>query len=510
MTATPLYETPVPPEDVARGDGTKVEGFIETYCHLVKDGWAAPAGTKIKLRPWMREELGCVYARRRRDGRYRHREALLGRPRKNAKSAEGSPIALYGLLFAGYGAEIYSCAGGDKDQAKIVFGVAKSMVEMDDQLSDLINCYKDTLEFKETGSIYKALSSESFTKEGLNPSVVVYDELHAAPTDELYNVMSQGFGARRDPLLISITTAGVMFDQTGRDSICYRRYQYGVKICKGEIEDKTFYMRWYGAPQNANYKDPAVHEAANPGYGDFLDPEDFTAVLGRVHEAEFRTKRLNQWVAAAQAWLPDGAWSACWSDGELVVPGKGLVLGFDGSKNGDTTALVGVTVEPEPQVVVFGCWERPDNAPEDWKVPRAQVKDKIREICRTYQVREIAWDEFLWLDAFDELADEGLPCVVFPQHLSRTGPATQRFYEMVTTRKLRQFGDPRLARHIANCQLKIDARGARLQKDARNSPRKIDLAAAAVMALDRAGFWLSEPGPDTFNGVPVKDIRFVW
>jgi phage terminase large subunit-like protein len=90
------------------------------------------------------------------------------------------------------------------------------------------------------------------------------------------------------------------------------------------------------------------------------------------------------------------------------------------------------------------------------------------------------------------------------------GPATQRFYEMVTTGKLRHDGDPRLARHLDNAQLKVDSRGNRLQKDARNSPRKIDLAVAAVMAVDRAGFWLTEPGPETFNGVPVKDIRFVW
>jgi phage terminase large subunit-like protein len=160
--------------------------------------------------------------------------------------------------------------------------------------------------------------------------------------------------------------------------------------------------------------------------------------------------------------------------------------------------------------MVIGLWEKPDNAPPDWRVPRAEVKDAIRQAAREYRVREIAWDEFLWLDAAEELVDEGIEVVAFPQTLTRMGPATQRFYELVMTRKIRHSGDPRLARHLDNAQIKTDSRGSRLQKDARNSPRKIDLAVAAVMATDRAAFWLSEPGPDTIDGVPVEDVRFVW
>jgi phage terminase large subunit-like protein len=366
------------------------------------------------------------------------------------------------------------------------------MVELDPDLSGMIKVYRDALEYSERGSIYKVLSSEAFTKEGLNPSVVVYDELHAAPTDELYNVMVQAFGARKDPLLIIITTAGVKSDQTGGDSICYRRYQYGEKIVSGEIEDDTFFMCWYGAPKGADHKDPMVWEKSNPGYGDLIDPEDFSSVVKKVHENEFRTKRLNQWVSQAKAWLPAGAWESCRdSDRPFVQPRKGVVLGFDGSKSGDCTALVAVTVEAEPKIKVVGLWEKPDGV-KNWRVPRGTVKDAIRQACRDYRVREIAWDEFLWLDAAEDLEDEGLPVVVFPQTLGRMGPATQRFYEMVTNQKLVHDGDARLTRHLENAQLKTDSRGSRLMKDARESPRKIDLAVASVMAVDRAGYWLTQ------------------
>jgi phage terminase large subunit-like protein len=466
----------------------------------------------------MKDLYGKVYSRRD-DGRYRHREALIGLPRKNSKSANGSSMGLYGLLFSGQGAEVYSCAA-DKEQARIVFGVAKRMVEMDPDLSEMITPYRDALVVESTGSVYKVLSSEAFSKEGLNPSVVIYDELHAAPNPELYQVMSLGSGTRRDPLLIAITTAGVKYDTTGFESVCYTRYQYGQQVASGEVVDPFFYMCWYGASETRvnelGWKSLELAEESNPGYGDFLDPDDFLAAQGRVGENEYKTKRLNMWVDAVHAWLPAGAWAACRTDAELTEPGKGVVLGFDGSISGDSTALVAVSISANPWVKVVGSWEKPgDLRNEDWRVDRAAVKDAIRQACRDYRVREIAADRYEWVDALEELEAEGLPVVEFPQTLTRMAPATQRFYESVTTKRIRHNGDPRLARHLENAQLKTDSRGSRLSKDARNSPRKIDLAVAAVMALDRADFWLNEAGPGEWvdsNGTKhrIEDIGFVW
>jgi phage terminase large subunit-like protein len=532
MTAVPLFLTPVPLEDIARGDGRHVaefiegtpgEGYQDGFCRITKESVGGHYGDLIRVRPWQHETTGMVYARTA-NGRLRHREALIGLPRKNGKSALGSSYGLHGLVMGPEGGEVYSCAA-DKDQARIVFNVAKKMVQLDPELDGeqggIIKVYRDALEYVETGSIYKVLSSEAFTKEGLNPTCVVYDELHAAPTDELYDVMVNAFGARVDPLLIIITTAGVKTDQENRDSICYRRYQYGVRVAQGEIDDPTFFMCWYGAPKNADYRDPAVWEAANPGYGDLIDPQDFVSVIGKVDENTFRTKRLNQWVSSVQAWLPGGAWDNCRNPDRTFVPGaRGIVLGFDGSKNGDTTALVAVTVDSNPVVKVLGLWDRPEDSPE-WKVPRGEVKDAIRQACHDFNVREIAWDEWLWEDAAEELEEEGLPVVAFQQTMSAMGPATQRFYEMVINGKIEHDGDPRLARHLENAQLKTETRGARLIKDAKKSPRKIDLAVASVMALDRAAWWLTQPvdtepmykwkdSAGTEHSRPVREIDFVW
>jgi hypothetical protein len=222
------------------------------------------------------------------------------------------------------------------------------------------------------------------------------------------------------------------------------------------------------------------------------------------------TKRLDQWVSAARAWLPQGAWNACRTDRDFTPGKRGVVLGFDGSQNGDTTALVAVTITADPQVIVLGLWEKPQDAEDEWRVPRGEVKDRIRQACHDYHVREVAADEYIWQDSLEELEAEGIPIVVFPQTLTRMAPATQRMYEYVANQAISHDGNPALARHFDNCVLKTDSRGSRLIKDAKGSPRKIDLAVATVMAVDRAGFWLNEPLEGTIDGRLISDIQFVW
>src|ERR1700744_5499988 len=277
MASPPRVLTPVTPTQVAKGEGTKLCEFIESFCTVTKDSMGGKAGEPIVLRPWQRNVLGMAFAHSVK-GKRKHRQAMIGLPRKNGKSAIGSGIGLYGLLMSGQGAEVYSCAA-DKDQAKIVFGVAKEMVSNSPDLSDVIKVYRDVLEVPSTSSVYRAVSSEAYTKEGLNPSMVIYDELHAAPTDELYNVMQLAMGARRNPLLVAITTAGVKSDRDGGDSICYRQYQYGEKVASKEIEDSSFFLAWWGADESDDYKDPKIWAKANPGYDDLIDPDDLASVV---------------------------------------------------------------------------------------------------------------------------------------------------------------------------------------------------------------------------------------
>jgi len=424
----------------------------------------------------------------------RHRQALVGLARKNGKSADGAVLGLGGLVLGPQGGEVYSCAA-DKEQARIVFGTARRMVELDPELSGLLKLYRDVIEYVATGSIYRVLSAEAFTKEGLNPHLVLFDEVHAQPNRELWDVMALAMGARREPLMVGITTAGVRSDSSGQDSLCYGMYQYGKRVASGEVDDPAFFMAWWepGDP-SADHRLDATWLEANPGFDDLVAAEDFSSAVLRTPEAEFRTKRCNQWVATAEAWLPAGAWEACEEDAP-IPSGAEVVLGFDGSFSNDSTALVVVSAGERPHVDVVECWERPATAGDDWRVPIVGVEDAIRAACRRWQVREIVCDPFRWARTYQVLEDEGLPVVEFPQSPQRMVPATQRFYEAVLNKTISHSGDPRLARHLANCVLRVDQRGSRLAKDSKNSPRKIDLAVASVMALDRASQAVEQPQP---------------
>lgn len=466
--------------------------MIQAYLRLTK---GPQAGQLVTLRMWQGDLIGDML-RLDADGLRVYWTYLVLLSRKNSKSLMGGGLAIDGLLDEP-GAEVYSCAA-DKDQAKIIFAEVRKAVEaspdLDAKQGGLFKVYRDTIEYPATQSIYKALSAEAFTKEGLNPSRVLFDELHAQPNWDLWNVMNQGSDTRAAPLIVGISTFGVMTDSTGATSVCKAQHEYVEKLMSGELEDPHYGARVYATNSRRrgfDYRDTKYWGDANPAAGDFLFLDKMQAACRKMPEADFKTKRLNIWVQSATPWLPDGAWENCKDRDRTIEDHARVVLSFDGSRSGDCTGITATSVEARPQINVVELWEKPLGA-RDWKVPRAEVKDKLREACRRWNVAEIAWDEYLWLDAAEELEEEGLPIVVFPQTIQRMGPATQRFYEVVIDQGISHDGDPRLARHIGNAVLKRDARGARITKPKPDSPLKIDLGVCAVMGVDRAAWHLRQ------------------
>ena len=489
MASEPRWLTKVSESDRARGDGDQAIDFIESLCRVTKDSIAAPTGDLLIMRDWQKELMRGLLARRD-DGRLKHRQGLILMPRKNGKSAMLSSLTLY-LTFCGpVGGESYAVASS-KDQARIVFNDCKRMIQMDSELSNAVKIYRDAIEVLDNGSILRVLAAEAPQLEGLNPTAVCYDEVHTAPNRELWDVLALAMGSRIDPLMVGISTAGVKSDTSGRDSLCYSMYQYGKQVVSGEIEDDSFFFAgWEPHKEKIDYRDPDVWAQANPGFGDINDPEDFAASVLRTPEAEFKTKRLNVWTSNAEAWLPQGAWDRCESS-RGIDDGSDVVLAFDGSFNGDCTAIVAISVGDVPHIEVVRCWEKPDGEGADWQVPILDVEDEIRSAATRYQVKEIACDPYRWARTFQVLEDEGLPVVVFPQSSARMTPATVRFYEAVSNKSLTHSGDAMLARHVSNATLRVDSRGSRLAKEAKNSTRRIDLAVAAVMGLERAAWWTS-------------------
>jgi phage terminase large subunit-like protein len=483
----PRWITPVDLADRKRGDGSLYAEFAEAVCRVTKDSVAAPAGELLHLRDWQKELLNYALARRP-DGRMKHRVALIGMARKNGKSALAASMGLSALTLGGNGSEIYSCAA-DRDQARIVFGTAKRMVELDPELSSMFTLYRDVIEYKDKGSVYRALSAEAYTKEGLNPSpIVIFDEVHAQPNRELWDVMSLAGGARSDSLLLGITTAGVKTQANGQDSLAYSLYQYGQKLVKGELVDPSFFFAWWEPNQpEADHRDKKLWIESNPGFGDIVDAEDFESAVLRTPEAEFRTKRTNCFVSTATAWLPTGSWEALMDTERTPEQGEDVILAFDGAFSNDSTALIAWLLGGEkPHLMVVGIWERPDDAEQGWHVPVAEVEQTIIDTFRNsnFQTKEIVFDPARWQRTFMVLDEQGMPVVSYPNSAERMVPATQKFYEAVVNQSFTHDGDERMARHITNCVTKQSSRGVMVAKA--SSKRKVDAAVAAIFGYDRA------------------------
>jgi phage terminase large subunit-like protein len=231
----PTYLTPVDQESIDRGDGKYAIEFTEAFGSIGKDGVAGKAGQSLRLRPWQQELIKLVYAKDTDDG-LKFRTALIGMPRKNGKSALSSAaFGLYSLIAEGIeGGEVYSVAA-EKEQARIVFGEAKRMVEQS-ELSELCTLYRDAIFVPSTNSVYRVVSAEAYSKEGLNPSRVIMDELHAHKDRTLFDVFQLAMGNRgKLGQLIAITTAGQKTDMTGQDSIAYNLFQYGKRDRKSVV-----------------------------------------------------------------------------------------------------------------------------------------------------------------------------------------------------------------------------------------------------------------------------------
>jgi phage terminase large subunit-like protein len=480
----------VPELAIDAGKGESVVDFAEIFGIITKDSIAGRAGSPLVLREWQKDLLRHVFARGD-DGGLRHRINLIGMPRKQGKSALASTLGVYSLFAAGIkGAEVYSCAA-DRDQARIVFADAKRMVEASPDLMGMAKLYRDAIEIPDTNSVYRVLSSEAFTKEGLSPTAVIFDELHAQPNRELFDVMSLAQGARGSmATLIAITTAGVKTDSTGQDSICYSLYQYGKRVARGEVDDPTFFMAWWEAPQEADHRLQETWEIANPGLGDICALSDFESSVRRTPEAEFRTKRCNQWVSSQQTWLPTGVWDACETVRDIDIDAE-YVLGFDGSFNGDTTVIVGCRIpqdDEKPHIFLVKAWEKPVDADDSWRVDIQDAEQAILDFCGRYKVREVACDPFRWQRSMEVLADAGVPIVEWPStSAKRMVVGCAAFYDAVVEQRLTHDGNPLLARHLDNAVIKIDNLGPRIVKENRSSLRRIDAAVAAVIAYDRAG-----------------------
>jgi phage terminase large subunit-like protein len=216
--------------------------------------------------------------------------------------------------------------------------------------------------------------------QGYSPRIAIIDELHVTPGD-VWAAMLLAGGKRKASLVLAISTpAG---DRTGAMWELTTLGRSGV--------DPSLYFVEYAAPEGCAVDDEDAWRVANPalGRGGFLNIAGIRNSLGKTSEANFRRYRLGQWSQADEAWMPAALWDACADPDRDIVRGAQVVLGFDGSSTGDSTALVVASAETVPHIGVAGLWERPESARADWRVPEAAVENTIRRAFDRWEVLEL-------------------------------------------------------------------------------------------------------------------------
>lgn len=422
----------------------------------------------FRLRLWQRAIITGCYA----DG---IRTALVSLPRANGKSALAAALAVAELFVGPPSAEVLVVAS-DQRQANIVLNMAKRMIALNPELAERTQVYADKIVVPENDATMIALPADPAALHGWDPSLLIVDELHVV-TEAVWEAVTSVSGKRPESTVLAISTPA-----TSADSIMWRLVEHGRSG-----QDPAFYLREFAAPDGCAKDDRAAWKLANPALGDFLAEDGLAAAARTLREPVFRQLRLGQWVKSAGAWLPFGAWDECRDAARVVAPGERVVLAFDGSASGDSTALVGATVGPKPHVFTVEVWENPGDP--QWRVPRADVDMAIDLAFSTFDVAELAADPWGWrseLEAWAKRHGEKRVVEFNTGFLKRMGPATDRAYQAVVEQTLTHDGDHRLAAHLAHAVAKRTPVGDVIVKDARTSPRKIDAAVAFIIALDRA------------------------
>lgn len=482
--------------------------FFERMLHHVKGEWS---GEPFKLQPWQRELISELFGWKRPDGSRRYRRAYIEIPRKNGKSTLAAGIGLL-LLFADGepGAEIYSAAA-DRDQAAIVFDVAKGMVESSPHLQRLAEVYKRSITVPATRSSYKVLSADAFTKHGLNAHGVIFDELHAQPTRELWDVLSTATGARRQPLLVAITTAG--YD---RESICWEQHEYARQVLGGLIDDPSFYGYIAAADEADDWTAPETWRKANPGLGtsvklEYLEQECRRAQASPAYQNTFRRLHLNQWTQQETRWLDLAAWDRCGHAVDATeLQGRRCYAGLDLASTTDIAALVLVFPPSEPEEpyqvlpyfwipaenlidkgrrdrVSYDAWVRAGlmTATPGSAIDYETIRTAVERLGEVYDIGDIAFDRWGAVQMSQQLEAAGFTMVAMGQGMQSMSPPTKELLRLVLDGRLAHGGHPVLRWMADNLVVQADAAG-NIKPNKAKSTARIDGMVALIMALDRA------------------------
>ena len=480
--------------------------FFEKYITHVK---GEKAGEKLKLERWQRKIIKRVFGWMTGEDLRVIREVYIEVPRKNGKSFLAAGFALY-LFYADgeAGAEVVSAAA-DTEQAALVYDVAKQMVVTNPKLQSRTKAYRRAMSVYETASKYQVISSDAYTKHGKNLSGIIVDELHAQPDRELVDVLLTSTSARKQPLTVYLTTAG--YD---RNSICWEKHYYAVRLIEGSITDYRFYPCIFAADEKDDWTDPKTWYKANPNLGvskrlEYMIAECEKAKNNPAYENTFKRLDLNIWTEQDIRWMPMKKWEEC---GEVELnfdsfAGEDAFLGLDLSSREDLTSLATVFARPQPnglpEFYAFMHYFLPEEKVAEKELYKgfkaenllhttpgavtdyAYIEKLIDDLNERVHVKEIAFDRWNASQTSINLDQKGYVMVPFGQGFGSMSAPTKELLGLVLTKRLHHGGNKVLRWNAANVTVEQNAAGD-IKPSKRKSMDKIDGMVALIMAIDRA------------------------
>ncbi|MEI0579435.1 terminase large subunit [Brachyspira pilosicoli] len=514
--------------------------FIQSLVHT-KGEWA---NHNIILESWEQFIIASIFGWRRKENKLRrYKKAYVQVSRKNGKTTFASGIGNYCFFCdspAEAGVEIYYIAT-KKDQAKIAWSESERQIRKAKALNKEAITYKQTSTItkkKDTASKSKPLGQDSNTEDGLNPHLVIVDEYHAHPDNELLNVLESGMGARRQPLTFIITTAG--FDKT---SVCFSEYEYAKQILQGSlnndeyfciiyepdnIKDIWIFMSEYKEKLNNNQNTQEQEELinniifqANPNINisvkdSYLKSRLFEGLDKPVQRTDILTKNLNVWTQASEVWISSDRWLKSYLHQNINInelKGKRACIGLDLATTRDIAAYVLCfdTVDNDPYILLPRFFMPKENIRQRSKEDRVPyelwasqglitltngdiidfdiIESSILQDAKDFEIIEIAYDPWKAIEIITHLENEGFKMQQVRQSFAVGGlsEGTSLFEKTIDERKLLHGNNPVLNWMISCCEVKTDGRDNYLpvKPDRRRSYKRIDGVVASIMALHR-------------------------
>lgn len=488
--------------------------FLELLPH-VKGKWARERET-ITLEPWQCFIVGSIYGWVHVEtGKRRYRKASVYVPRKNGKSIAAAGVGVYMFAADGEpGAEVYSGAATEA-QAWEVFGPARQQVIKTPDLQTAADIEVNAKTLVRRADLSKFAPVIGKPGDGASPHCAIIDEYHEHASSDQYDTMLTGMGAREQPLMFVISTAG-----DDIEGPCYDDWRTVQRVLDGTVEDDQHFGIIYTIDEGDDWSDPASLEKANPNIGvsvsrEFLEARQREAVQNARHQYRFQIKHLNVWVASRSAFYNAEKWRSLSTDGLTLdsIGWRPCYVGLDLASKVDVAAAVLVypphpgdeewLVVPrlyvpedrleEPEGERYRAWVADGHviATDGSKIDLQRIQDDLSELAAKVDLRGIAYDPWQAAQLAGNLEKQGLMMVEYRQTVQMMSEPMKESEALILSGQVKHDGNPCMSWMIGNVVAKIDAKDNVFPRKERDGD-KIDGPVAMISAL---GMAIREEGP---------------